>query len=54
MHAAALAVEVGRAAFRTPVLLGGPKFQTMGPLVFSTFAQQNNWPVASADRSTTC
>ncbi|OYU49351.1 MAG: ABC transporter permease [Rhizobiales bacterium PAR1] len=35
-------------AYATPVLLGGPKFQTMGPLVFSTFAQQNNWPFGAA------
>jgi len=35
-------------AYATPVLLGGPKFQTMGPLVFSTFAQQNNWPFGGA------
>jgi putative spermidine/putrescine transport system permease protein len=35
-------------AYATPVLLGGPKFQTMGPLVFSTFSQQNNWPFGGA------
>ena len=35
-------------AYATPVMLGGPKFQTMGPLVFSTFAQQNNWPFGGA------
>ena len=35
-------------AYATPVLLGGPKFQTMGPLVFSTFAQQNNLPFCGA------
>ncbi|WP_342362185.1 ABC transporter permease [Terrarubrum flagellatum] len=35
-------------AYATPVLLGGPKFQTMGPLVFSTFAGQNNWPFGGA------
>ena len=39
-------------AYATPVLLGGPKFQTMGPLVFSTFAQQNNWPFGGADDET--
>jgi putative spermidine/putrescine transport system permease protein len=27
-------------AYATPVLLGGPKFQTMGPLVYNQFAQQ--------------
>jgi len=31
-------------AYATPVLLGGPKFQMMGPLVFDQFLQQNNWP----------
>ncbi len=35
-------------AYATPVLLGGPKFQTMGPLVFNQFAQQNNWPFGGA------
>lgn len=35
-------------AYATPVLLGGPKFQTMGPLVYSQFAQQNNWPFGAA------
>lgn len=35
-------------AYATPVLLGGPKFQTMGPLVYSQFAQQNNWPFGGA------
>lgn len=35
-------------AYATPVLLGGPKFQMMGPLVFQQFAQQNNWPFGAA------
>ncbi len=35
-------------AYATPVLLGGPKFQTMGPLVYNQFAQQNNWPFGAA------
>lgn len=35
-------------AYATPVLLGGPKFQTMGPLVYGQFAQQNNWPFGGA------
>lgn len=30
-------------AYATPVLLGGPKFKMMGPLVFGQF-QLNNWP----------
>ena len=43
-----LTVILAMNAYATPVLLGGPKFQTMGPLVFSTFAQQNNWPFGGA------
>lgn len=34
-------------AYATPVLLGGPKFQMMAPLVYSQF-QVNNWPFAAA------
>jgi putative spermidine/putrescine transport system permease protein len=35
-------------AYATPVLLGGPRFQTMGPLVYNQFVQQNNWPFGGA------
>jgi putative spermidine/putrescine transport system permease protein len=35
-------------AYATPVLLGGPRFQTMGPLVYNQFLQQNNWPFGGA------
>lgn len=35
-------------AYATPVLLGGPRFQMMGPLVYNQFAQQNNWPFGGA------
>lgn len=35
-------------AFATPVLLGGPTFQMMAPLLFHEFADNNNWPFASA------
>jgi putative spermidine/putrescine transport system permease protein len=35
-------------AYATPVLLGGPRFQMMGPLVYSQFVQQNNWPFCGA------
>ena len=35
-------------AYATPVLLGGPRFQTMGPLVYGQFVQQNNWPFGGA------
>jgi putative spermidine/putrescine transport system permease protein len=35
-------------AYATPVLLGGPKFQMMGTLIYGQFAQQNNWPFGGA------
>ncbi len=35
-------------AFATPVLLGGPKFQMMAPLLFWAFSGDNNWPFAAA------
>jgi putative spermidine/putrescine transport system permease protein len=35
-------------AYATPVLLGGPKFQMMGPLVYNQFSQSNNWPFGAA------
>lgn len=34
-------------AYATPVLLGGPGFNMMGPLVYGQF-QMNNWPGAAA------
>lgn len=34
-------------AYATPVLLGGPKFKMMAPLVYGQF-QLNNWPFAAA------
>jgi putative spermidine/putrescine transport system permease protein len=34
---------LGMNAYATPVLLGGPKFRMMGPLVYGQF-QLNNWP----------
>lgn len=34
-------------AYATPVLLGGPKFKMMGPLVVGQF-QLNNWPFGAA------
>ena len=43
-----LTVILAMNAYATPVLLGGPKFQTMGPLVYNQFAQQNNWPFGAA------
>jgi putative spermidine/putrescine transport system permease protein len=35
-------------AYATPVLLGGPRFQMMAPLVYGQFVQQNNWPFGGA------
>jgi putative spermidine/putrescine transport system permease protein len=35
-------------AYATPVLLGGPRFQMMGPLVYGQFVQQSNWPFGGA------
>lgn len=38
---------LGMNAYATPVLLGGPKFKMMAPLVFGMF-QLNNWPFGAA------
>jgi putative spermidine/putrescine transport system permease protein len=35
-------------AFATPVLLGGPRFHMMAPLLFWAFGTDNNWPFAAA------
>jgi putative spermidine/putrescine transport system permease protein len=35
-------------AFPTPILLGGPRFQMMAPLVYYEFATNNNWPFSAA------
>jgi putative spermidine/putrescine transport system permease protein len=35
-------------AYATPVLLGGPRFQMMAPLVYDQISQQANWPLGSA------
>src|SRR4029079_1333203 len=35
-------------AFATPVLLGGPRFQMMAPLLFWAFNSDNNWPFAAS------
>ncbi len=39
---------LGMNAYATPVLLGGPRFQMMGPLVYGQFAGVNNWPFGAA------
>ena len=35
-------------AYANPVLLGGPRFQMMAPLLFWAFNSDNNWPFAGA------
>ena len=45
---ALLTFILGMNAYATPVLLGGPTFQMMGPLVFRGFVEQNNWPFGGA------
>jgi putative spermidine/putrescine transport system permease protein len=35
-------------AYATPVLLGGPRFQMMAPLVFTQISEQSNWPLGGA------
>ena len=35
-------------AYATPVLLGGPQFVMMGPLVYVQFAAKSNWPLGAA------
>ncbi len=35
-------------SFATPVLLGGPRFHMMAPELYASFANDNNWPFASA------
>jgi putative spermidine/putrescine transport system permease protein len=35
-------------AYATPVLLGGPQFVMMGPLVYTQFAIKSNWPLGGA------
>jgi putative spermidine/putrescine transport system permease protein len=38
---------LGMNAYATPVLLGGPKFKMMGPLVYGQF-RLNNWPFGAS------
>jgi len=39
---------LGMNAYATPVLLGGPRFQMMGPVVYGQFAGLSNWPFGAA------
>ena len=42
--AAVLCFILGMNAFATPLLLGGPRFQMMAPLLYWEFSSNNNWP----------
>lgn len=35
-------------AYATPLLIGGPRFQMMAPLLYWEFSTKNDWPFASA------
>ena len=46
--AGAICFALAMNAYATPVLIGGPKMQMMGPLVFEQIAKVSNWPFGSA------
>jgi putative spermidine/putrescine transport system permease protein len=46
--AAILTFILGMNAYATPVLLGGPRFQMMAPLLFWEFNTNSNWPFSAA------
>ena len=46
--AAILCFILAMNAYATPVLVGGPRFQMMAPLIYYEFASNNNWPFAAA------
>jgi putative spermidine/putrescine transport system permease protein len=35
-------------AYANPVLLGGPRFQMMAPVVYTQISEQSNWPLGGA------
>ncbi len=45
--AAAICFALAMNAYATPVLIGGPTMQTMGPVVYGQIAKANNWPFGS-------
>jgi putative spermidine/putrescine transport system permease protein len=47
MISAILSFILGMNAYATPVLLGGPRFQMMAPLVFWEFNTNSNWPFSA-------
>jgi putative spermidine/putrescine transport system permease protein len=46
--AAILSFILSMNAYATPVLLGGPRFQMMAPLLFWEFNTNSNWPFSAA------
>jgi putative spermidine/putrescine transport system permease protein len=46
--AAVLCFILSMSAFATPLLLGGPRFHMMAPLIYWEFTNNNNWPFAAA------
>lgn len=42
--AAAICFALAMNAYATPVLIGGPKMQMMGPVVYEQIAKVSNWP----------
>ena len=48
LAAGALCFILAMNAYATPVLLGGPRFRMMAPVVAGEVLQQNNWPFGAA------
>jgi len=48
LAAAGLCFILTMNAYATPVLLGGPRFQMMAPVVANEVLNQNNWPFGAA------
>jgi putative spermidine/putrescine transport system permease protein len=48
LAAGALSFILTMNAYATPVLLGGPQFVMMAPLVYVQFAGKSNWPFGAA------
>ena len=48
LAAAVLCFILTMNAYATPVLLGGPRFQMMAPVVANEVLNQNNWPFGGA------
>ena len=48
LAAATLSFVLAMNAYATPVLLGGPRFQMMAPVVAAEILQASNWPFGAA------